>query len=99
MAGYDIAEVPMSWINRTLDMGSSSFRVLRVAPDYMAALLKLVVADWRNRRARCSRFRLARTNNGVVVQGIGASKWAGDDRLAGSAMAQGEPYCARRGPI
>jgi hypothetical protein len=32
LAGYDIEEVPISWINRTLEMGSSSFRIVKVAP-------------------------------------------------------------------
>jgi SAM-dependent methyltransferase len=40
LAGCDIREVPISWINRTMEMGSSSFRLARVAPDYLAALLR-----------------------------------------------------------
>jgi dolichol-phosphate mannosyltransferase len=27
LSGYDIREVPISWINRTIDMGVSSFRI------------------------------------------------------------------------
>jgi dolichol-phosphate mannosyltransferase len=42
LAGYDIKEVPISWVNRTTDMGQSSFRVLRVAPRYAFALLRIV---------------------------------------------------------
>jgi dolichol-phosphate mannosyltransferase len=47
LMGYDIKEVPISWINRTVGMGSSSFRIVRVAPDYFTALLSIV---WRARR-------------------------------------------------
>jgi SAM-dependent methyltransferase len=42
LAGYDIEEVPISWINRTIDMGSSSFRIAKVAPGYLKALLSLL---------------------------------------------------------
>ena len=46
MAGYDLVEVPMSWIGRTSDMGKSSFRVLAVAPSYFIALIRLL---WRTK--------------------------------------------------
>jgi glycosyltransferase involved in cell wall biosynthesis len=42
LAGYFIKEVPISWINRTIDMGKSSFRIARVAPDYFGALVRIV---------------------------------------------------------
>ena len=51
LAGHDIEEVPISWINRTIDMGRSSFRVLRVGPDYFFTLVRLVRGTWRARRA------------------------------------------------
>ncbi len=51
LAGYDIQEVPISWINRTLDMGSSSFRIGKVAPSYFLALLSMVWESWRGRRS------------------------------------------------
>lgn len=38
IAGYRVKEVPVSWINRTLEMGPSSFRILRVGPNYVLAL-------------------------------------------------------------
>jgi dolichol-phosphate mannosyltransferase len=50
MNGYDICEVPISWINRTIDMGVSSFRTLRVAPGYANALSQVVRQAWRDRR-------------------------------------------------
>jgi len=42
LAGYRIEYVPISWINRTSEMGSSSFRVVKVAPNYFSALLELI---------------------------------------------------------
>mgnify|MGYP000848941196 FL=1 len=46
---YDIVETPISWIGRTADMGSSSFNIVGVAPDYFMTLMRLV---WRTRRRR-----------------------------------------------
>jgi glycosyltransferase involved in cell wall biosynthesis len=51
LAGYDIREVPISWIDRTTEMGTSSFRLLRLAPSYLAALLSLM-RDGRRRVRR-----------------------------------------------
>jgi dolichol-phosphate mannosyltransferase len=42
LAGYDIKEVPISWINRTIDMGKSSFRIVNVSPDYVRTLVRIV---------------------------------------------------------
>jgi len=47
LAGYDIEEVPISWINRTVDMGRSTFHVAKVAPGYFSALMRLI---WRGRK-------------------------------------------------
>ena len=41
LAGYHIREVPVSWINRTSEMGQSSFRIVRVAPGYFSALMRI----------------------------------------------------------
>ena len=38
LAGFRIREVPVSWINRRADMGTSSFRTLRVGPPYVRSL-------------------------------------------------------------
>ncbi len=46
LAGYDIAEVPISWINRSIEMGSSTFRVAKVAPGYLSALMSVL---WQSR--------------------------------------------------
>ena len=59
LAGYDIQEVPISWINRTVEMGHSSFRILNVAPNYFMALMRLVFKSMRHRGA------LARTRQGT----------------------------------
>jgi dolichol-phosphate mannosyltransferase len=47
LAGYNIAEVPVSWINRTVEMGSSSFRIVRVAPNYFMSLVRITWGSWR----------------------------------------------------
>lgn len=44
LAGFNIVEVPVSWINRRADMGSSSFRTLRVGPPYAASLLRTLIS-------------------------------------------------------
>ena len=49
LAGYDIEEVPVSWINRSIDMGSSTFKVVKVAPGYFLALLSVLL---KNRKRR-----------------------------------------------
>lgn len=50
LEGYDIREVPVSWINRTIDMGSSSFRIVKVAPGYFWGLMRTISRVWRGRR-------------------------------------------------
>ncbi|HEV3210035.1 MAG TPA: hypothetical protein VGY91_07195, partial [Chthoniobacterales bacterium] len=47
LAGYDIEEVPISWINRTVDMWSSSFRIVDAAPNYFRILVRTI---WNARR-------------------------------------------------
>lgn len=49
LAGYDIKEVPISWINRTVDMGESSFKIFKVAPNYFWALMRTIWKVWRGR--------------------------------------------------
>jgi hypothetical protein len=50
LAGYDVEEVPVSWINRTVGMGASSFRIVRVAPGYFWGLLRTIRRVWAGRR-------------------------------------------------
>jgi len=47
LLGYHIQEVPISWINRTADMGKSSFNLLKVGPDYLRVLLRITWRKWR----------------------------------------------------
>ena len=39
--GYTVKEIPISWINRTPDMGASSFRLVRVGSGYWCVLWQL----------------------------------------------------------
>jgi glycosyltransferase involved in cell wall biosynthesis len=50
LAGYDIEAVPVSWINRTVEMGQSSFRIMKVAPNYFGSLVRIVARSWRGKR-------------------------------------------------
>lgn len=38
MHGYRIAEVPVSWVQRSKSMGTSNFHLLRVGPQYLRVL-------------------------------------------------------------
>lgn len=44
LLGYRVVEVPISWINRSFNMGFSTFRILKTGPNYCRILLRLV---WR----------------------------------------------------
>lgn len=50
LSGYDIKEVPVSWINRTIDMGSSTFKVFNLGPSYFFTLLRTVWRAWYGQR-------------------------------------------------
>jgi hypothetical protein len=41
LMGYRVYAVPISWINRTPDMGTSSFRLAQVGDGYLRVLLHL----------------------------------------------------------
>jgi len=41
LMGYDVKEAPISWINRSSDMGTSSFRLARVGAGYWRVLYRL----------------------------------------------------------
>jgi glycosyltransferase involved in cell wall biosynthesis len=41
LMGYSVKEVPISWINRTPDMGGSSFRLAKVGYGYWQVLFRL----------------------------------------------------------
>jgi dolichol-phosphate mannosyltransferase len=62
LAGYDVVEVPISWINRTIDMGTSSFKIVKVAPNYFLEFLKIAWNTSRKRRP------FAKRNNVAVME-------------------------------
>jgi 2-polyprenyl-3-methyl-5-hydroxy-6-metoxy-1,4-benzoquinol methylase len=51
LAGHDIVEVPIAWINRSSDMGTSTFKVVGVAPGYVRALWRMLSGARRPREA------------------------------------------------
>jgi hypothetical protein len=72
VAGYAIKEVPISWINRTAEMGTSSFRLLRLGPQYAMALLRIVRRAWRDRSVARSRRIPAQNRDGRLEKPEGA---------------------------
>jgi len=68
LAGYDVREVPISWINRTIDMGSSSFKIIKVAPAYFREFVSIAWNTWRGRR------RFVRSHAHVTVMETPSSK-------------------------
>ena len=49
LLGYNVKEVPISWINRSLDMGVSNFNLMSTGPNYFVVLLRLVFRKWLGR--------------------------------------------------
>ncbi len=41
LMGYNVVEVPISWINRSVDMGFSSFSLSQTGPNYLKVFLRL----------------------------------------------------------
>ena len=41
LLGYEVKEVPISWINRSVDMGFSSFNLSNTGPNYLTVLFRL----------------------------------------------------------
>ena len=41
LLGYKVVEVPISWINRSADMGFSSFNLNNTGPNYLKVLIRL----------------------------------------------------------
>jgi len=68
VAGYSIKEVPISWINRTAEMGTSSFRLLRLGPQYAMALLRIVRKAWRDRSVARSRAIPTQTDGRLIAK-------------------------------
>ena len=49
LLGYKVEEVPISWINRSVDMGFSSFNLLNTGPNYFVVLFRLIYRKWLGR--------------------------------------------------
>ncbi len=41
LLGYKVVEVPISWINRSINMGFSTFKIFKTGPNYSKILFKL----------------------------------------------------------
>lgn len=46
LLGYNVKEVPISWINRSIDMGFSSFNLAKTGPNYFRVLAGLFWRRW-----------------------------------------------------
>jgi dolichol-phosphate mannosyltransferase len=46
LLGYMVEEVPISWINRSVNMGFSSFNLWSTAPNYFIVLFRLFFRKW-----------------------------------------------------
>jgi dolichol-phosphate mannosyltransferase len=46
LLGYKVEEVPISWVNRSVDMGFSSFNLMNTGPNYFFVLFRLVFRKW-----------------------------------------------------
>jgi hypothetical protein len=60
LMGYSLQEVPISWINRGPDMGTSSFRLARVGAGYWRVLYRL----WLKRTFGVGAYRLLSVGQG-----------------------------------
>ena len=49
LLGYNVREVPISWINRSVDMGFSSFNLFKTGPNYIRVLFRLIGRKWSGR--------------------------------------------------
>lgn len=49
LLGYKVKEVPISWINRSVDMGFSSFNLMNTGPNYFVVLFRLIFRKWMGR--------------------------------------------------
>ena len=54
LLGYRVVEVPISWIDRSLNMGFSTFRILTTGPNYFRVLVRLV---WMRIKTSITRLR------------------------------------------
>ena len=50
LLGYQVVEVPISWINRSVDMGFSSFDLNQTGPNYLKVLFRLFFRQFFGKR-------------------------------------------------
>ena len=50
LLGYKVVEVPISWINRSVDMGFSSFNLNTTGPNYLKVLFRLFFRQFFGKR-------------------------------------------------
>jgi len=65
LMGYRVKEVPISWIGRSVEMGVSSFRILKAGGGYWRTLYRL----WLWRFLRAGPYRALGYRSGVAVNG------------------------------
>ena len=90
--GFPIEEVPISWINRTFDMGHSSFHVIRVGGGYLSVLWGAFLA--RNFGVGRYRARLKGPSQAGAPGGL-----FGLDEQAGEALGAGLGGAFARGDV
>ena len=49
LLGYNVKEVPVSWVNRSVDMGFSSFNLFKTGPNYFRVLARLIGRKWQGK--------------------------------------------------
>lgn len=49
LLGYKVVEVPISWVNRSLTMGLSTFKTIKTGPNYAKILFRLFWRRLRNK--------------------------------------------------
>ncbi len=57
LLGYKFTEVPISWANRSLDMGLSGFRIIRTGPNYIKVLFKLLFRKMTGKPLQAARLK------------------------------------------
>ncbi|HWL14651.1 MAG TPA: glycosyltransferase [Opitutus sp.] len=72
LLGYKVREIPISWINRTPGMGTSSFRLVRVGGGYWQVLAGL----WRRRWLGSGPYRDLRRGRGAQLRVMPATESA-----------------------
>ncbi len=53
LKGYKVTEVPISWMNRSMAMGLSSFQIIKTGPNYGRLLWKLILRRTKGKTACC----------------------------------------------